>query len=118
MLRTIKLIFLAVIMVAIVILALANRDPVTLTLLPEGLGSILPITYDVPLFLVILASILTGLVIGYVLEWLREHKHRRRASEGQREASRLNREVETLKRKTMSEEDELLAILDQKPGNA
>ncbi|NNU79420.1 LapA family protein [Halovulum dunhuangense] len=116
--RTIKLVFLAILMLAIVTLALANRGPVTLNLLPEGVGAILPLSIELPMFLVILASILTGLLIGYILEWLREHKHRRLAAEKQREAQRLSREVETLKKKHLSPEDEVLAILDKSTRNA
>ena len=112
MLRTIKLVFLTLLLIAIVILALANREPVTLNLLPQVAEWILPLSIQLPLFAVILISILTGLLIGYILEWLREHKHRRLAAQKQREANRLEREVQTLKKKTMSEEDEVLALLN------
>lgn len=118
MLRNIKLVVLAIIMLAIVTLALANRDPVTLHVLPGGFRYLAPYDLEVPLFLVILVSIFAGLLIGYILEWLREHKHRRLAAEKQREASKLKQEVTTLKRKTMSEADELLSLVDKKPGNA
>jgi lipopolysaccharide assembly protein A len=116
--RLIKLALLGVLMLAIVVLSLANRDPVTLKLLPEGLADILPYQLQVPLFAVILASIFAGLMIGYILEWLREHKHRRMATQKSREASRLEREVKKLKKKHMSEADEVLAILDDAPGRA
>lgn len=116
--RQIKLLFLGLLMVAIVILALANRDAVTLHLLPEGLSHIVPVSLEVPLFIVILASILMGLLIGYILEYLREHKYRRFGSQKSREASRLEREVKALKKKHLSEEDEVLAILDDAPSNA
>ncbi|MEM7614990.1 MAG: lipopolysaccharide assembly protein LapA domain-containing protein [Pseudomonadota bacterium] len=118
MLRFIKLVFLAVMMAAIIVLALANRGPVTLNLLPEGVANILPLSIEVPLFSVILASILLGLLIGYILEWLREHKHRRTASVKKREVEGLSREVESLKRKHVSPEDEVLALLEQKTGRA
>ena len=36
--RTLKLLLLGLILVAIVVLALANREPVTLHLLPEGMA--------------------------------------------------------------------------------
>ncbi|MEM8870509.1 MAG: LapA family protein [Pseudomonadota bacterium] len=116
MLRFIKLVFLAVMMAAIIVLALANRGLVTLHLLPEGIANILPLSIEVPLFAVILASILLGLLIGYIFEWLREHKHRKSASLKEREVANLSREVETLKKKHVSPEDEVLALLDQKAG--
>ncbi|MEM8787773.1 MAG: LapA family protein [Pseudomonadota bacterium] len=120
MLRFIKLLVLTVLLLGIIILALANRGPVTLFLLPEVAAGILPqrLSLELPLFAVILASIMVGLLIGYILEWLREHKHRRAAVQKDREAARLSREVETLKAKHVSNEDEVLAILDQAPRNA
>ncbi|WP_112320316.1 lipopolysaccharide assembly protein LapA domain-containing protein [Oceanibium sediminis] len=118
MLRLIKLLFLAVLMIAIIVLALANREMVTLNVLPEGIKNVLPLSVDVPMFAVILVSILVGLLIGYILEWLREHKHRRLAAQKNREAAKLKGEVETLKKKHMSPEDEVLAILDNSPGRA
>jgi len=118
MLRFLKLVLLGLILVAVIILGLANRGPVTLHLLPEGAQSILQLSVEVPMFVVILGSILCGLAIGYILEWLREHKHRRLAAQKKREASQLSREVETLKKKHMTPEEEVLAILDKKPGHA
>ncbi len=78
--RTIKLILLALILVAIVVLSLANRESVVLNLLPEGMSRIMPLSLEVPLFVLSLVSILVGMVLGYLLEWFREHKHRKRAS--------------------------------------
>ena len=51
------------------------------------------------------------MVLGYLLEWLREHKHRRRASQKAREAARLNREVDRLRKQTGKPEDDVLALL-------
>jgi lipopolysaccharide assembly protein A len=109
--RTLKLIVLGLILLAIVVLAVANRDPVTLHLLPEGLSRLMPISVQLPLFMVSLLSIVTGMVIGYLLEYLREHKHRRRASVKAREAAQLNREVDRLRKQTGRPEDEVLALI-------
>lgn len=109
--RTIKLILLALILIAIVTLAIANRGPVTLHMMPQGLSRIAQQSIEVPLYVVGLVSILTGMVLGYVLEWLREHKHRRRASDKAREAARLDREVGRLRRETGKGDDEVLALL-------
>lgn len=109
--RTIKLILLAVILAAIVVLALANRTPVTLNLLPGGMATIAQRSIDVPLYAVGLLSVLVGMILGYILEWLREHKHRRRASAKAREAAQLNREVGRLKQEAGKGDDEILALL-------
>lgn len=108
--RTIKLILLALILMAIVLLAVANRAPVTLRLLPEGLSGIAQWTIVLPLYAVGLLSILTGLALGYILEWLREYKHRRRAAVKAREAAALDREVGRLRRET-GKGDDVLALL-------
>lgn len=109
--RTIKLILLALILIVIVLVALANREVVTLHLLPTGLAQILPLSVELPLFVVCLISIVVGMVLGYLFEWLREHKHRRRASQREREAARLNSEVERLRREGGKPEDDVLAII-------
>ncbi len=112
MLRLIKIAFLAVLMVVITLLCVANRSDVTINVMPEQLSSIYAYSFQLPLFAVILLSILTGLVIGYILEWLREHKHRKTAAVKQREVKTLEREVDSLKKKDRSEKDEILALLN------
>jgi putative membrane protein len=108
--RTLKLLLLALILVVLVVLALANREPVALNLLPQGLDRVMPLTVQLPLFVVILASVVVGAALGYILEWLREHKHRRRASQKAQEAARLNREVAQLRKDTGRPEDDVLAL--------
>ncbi|MEM8571623.1 MAG: LapA family protein [Pseudomonadota bacterium] len=111
--RILKLLLLAIILVALVVLGLANRGAVTLNLLPEQLAHLLPgAAIQLPLFVVILGAVLVGLVLGYILEYLREHKHRRRANEKQREATSLNREVAQLRRETNRPKDDVLAVLN------
>ncbi|WP_424931511.1 lipopolysaccharide assembly protein LapA domain-containing protein [Amaricoccus macauensis] len=110
--RTIKLILLGIILLAIVVLGLANREPVTLELLPQGLAHLVPgASIDLPLFVVILAAILVGLVLGYLFEYLREYKHRKRARQKQQEATQLNREVDQLRKETKRPKDDVLALL-------
>jgi len=110
--RVIKFILLGLILLGIVVLALANRDPVMVRLLPEGLDRLSPgAMVELPLFVVSLLSIVTGMVLGYLLEYFREHKHRRRAAVKTREAAKLNREVEGLRRETNKPKDDVLALL-------
>jgi lipopolysaccharide assembly protein A len=109
--RTVKFILLALILLVIVILSLANRELVTLNLLPAGMARLLPASIQLPLFVVSLLSIVVGMVLGYLLEWLREHKHRRRASVKAREAAELNREVDRLRKQSGKADDEVLALL-------
>ena len=116
MLRFLRLIFLAVLAIALVAVASANRDTVTLRLLPEELDAYLGIDWslELPLFLVIFAGIVAGLAIGFVWEWFREAKHRSALSQHKREASRLEREVSRLKATKAEPEDDVLALLEGK----
>ena len=57
-------------------------------------------------------SVVVGLAVGYVLEWLREHRHRAEASRERRQRTKLEREVETLKGRANEGRDEVLALLD------
>ncbi len=109
--RTLKLILLGVILIALVVLALANREVVTLHLLPEGIAQVMPISVRLPLFVVVLLSAVAGVVIGYLFEWLREHKYRRRATQKSREAERLSAEVDRMRRAAGRAEDDVLALL-------
>ena len=112
--RYIRYAFLAALAVVLVSIALANRGMVTLTLLPEGLARIAGFNPDIslPMFVVIFAGILAGLLIGVVWEWLREHKHRVEVRRKTREAGQLEREVKRLKGEKHQGKDEVLALLD------
>lgn len=71
--------------------AVANRQTVALSLDP------LPWTVDVPLFAVLYAGIVAGLLIGIVAEWWRERRLRRAAREARATAASLQRENAALK---------------------
>lgn len=110
--RYLRYSFYAVLMVVLVMLALANREMVTLAVLPEQLSSILPVSIQLPMFVVIMLSMLAGLLVGYVLEYFREHKQRREAAVRKREVDILAREVDALKKQAGTEEDDVLALLN------
>ncbi len=110
--RYLRYSFYAVLMVVLVMLALANREIVTLAVLPEQLSSIFPVSIQLPMFVVIMLSMLAGLLVGYVLEYFREHKQRREAAVRKREVDVLAREVDALKKQAGAEEDDVLALLN------
>ena len=108
----IRYVFLGLLALVLMVLALANRAPVTLRLLPEDLGLALGFGQGltVPLFVVIFAAIALGLLIGFVWEWLREHKHRVEARQQRAEKEKLEKQ---LARTKTTEGDDVLALLDQ-----
>ena len=115
MLRYLRYLVLAVIAVALVTMALANRDAVLIRLMPEDLAAMLGVNWqmEVPLFLVMFGGIIGGILIGFVLEWAREHKHRVVAKGATKQVSRLERELATMRDATSLPKDDVLAILDK-----
>lgn len=113
--RYIRYAFLATLGVVLIAVAFANRGSVTLHLMPEALADFIGLNYSItlPLFVVIFGGIVAGLLIGFVWEWLREHKHRAEASRKQREVKGLQREVKKLKGEKHEGKDEVLALLEE-----
>jgi uncharacterized integral membrane protein len=113
--RYIRYAFLGSLGVILISMSLANRDFVTLKLMPDALAEMLGFNTSVslPLFVVVLGGIVSGLVIGFFWEWMREYKHRREAAVKAREVRKLEREVGKLKTEKHQGKDEVLAILDE-----
>lgn len=116
MIRTLRLILLGLLGLVLLTLALANRAPVEVRLLPGDLAALTGLTWgmQLPLFLVIFAGILAGVLIGFVWEWFREHGHRATANQKSREVAKLERELAVLRDSTsVPPKDEVLALLDK-----
>ncbi len=115
MIRLLRYLFLFVVAVALVLVASANRGPVTVHLLPPDFAALVQFdwTTDVPVFLVLFGGILIGLLVGFIWEWLREYKHRRVASTKTREVSKLERELAAMKDQNSLPDDDVLAILEK-----
>ena len=112
--RFIKQVLLAIILIGLVLVGVANRESVVLKLVPEPLMPLLPFegTISLPLYAVILAAISVGLVLGYLFEYPRERKIRKTVGQKSRQVSRLESEVAALKKKSGHEDDEILALLN------
>lgn len=99
----------------LVSVAMANRALVPLQMLPGDLAVLLGVNWamELPLFLVIFASIIAGLLIGFVWEWLREHKHRVTATRSTKAVAKLERELAVLRDARSLPTDDVLAILEK-----
>ncbi|MBV0891774.1 DUF1049 domain-containing protein [Paracoccus sp. Z118] len=106
--RTIRLLIMALLALVLILVALANRGPVTVSLVPQELAAYLGGSYSVtlPLFLLLFLTLAIGMVLGLVGEWLRESPYRSQAAKA-RSAER----VVTVQRE-VAPRDEVLAILD------
>lgn len=115
MLRLLRLLFILSTGAVLLVLALANRTEVPVRLLPEEPAKLLHLDYvfQLPLFLVILAAVALGVLIGFVWEWLREARIRAEAKGKTKQVARLERELAVLKDATSTPpQDEVLALLD------
>ncbi|HDZ82482.1 MAG TPA: LapA family protein [Roseobacter sp.] len=113
--RYVRYLCIAVFAIALVAVALANRSMVALKLLPTEVSGWFALNPEiqVPLFIVILGSIIAGLLVGFVWEWVREYGQRAEAARQAREMRRLEREVARLKVEKHEGQDEVLALLEQ-----
>ena len=110
--RYIRYLVLVLIGLVLLLVTSANRGHVTLSLLPQEFVPYVGRnwTAELPLYLVILVAVAVGILLGFVWEWMREHKHRKVAARSTREARQLSREVEKLK---PSQKDEVLALIEK-----
>ena len=108
-----RYILLGLLAFVLLVLALANRQIVTLRLVPEGLAGYVGFGTgpSLPMFVVILLSVAVGLLIGFTWEWIREHKHRAEARADRAQKERLQKELAKTRARA-SEEDEVLALLE------
>lgn len=115
-LRYLRYLILAVIAVVLLTVALANRDLVVIKLLPAKMAAFsgYDVQFQLPLYLVMFGGIAAGLLIGFVWEWLREHKIRATASSQKREVTRLERELAVMRDTKSMPKDDVLALLEQR----
>ena len=113
--RYIRYACIAIFGIALVAVALANRDIVTVQVLPNEVASLFATNpkISLPMFIVIYGGVLAGLLVGFIWEWIREHDQRAEGARSAREMRRLEREVKRLKGEKHAGKDEVLAILDE-----
>lgn len=99
----------------LVFLAVANRQMVSLRLVPESFDTLLGFSTAVtlPLFLVILFGIFLGLLIGLIWEYLREAKYRRQVGVQAKELKKTTDELKRVKQEAGADKDEILELLDK-----
>jgi hypothetical protein len=103
--------------VVLIVFALANRQLVVVNFNPFAAAEALTAPgFGVPLFLVVYAILLIGVLLGGVAAWLAQGRVRRERRAWRREAEHLTRELDTLRksppphagRHALTEVDDLL----------
>ncbi len=115
--KTLRYAFWAIVGLCLILIGLANRDIVTVRAMPEALGDLLGLSPDIqlPMFVVIFIGVGAGLMIGFLWEWVREHRIRAEARAKAREVESLRREVEQLRSAAAGakSDDDVLALLEK-----
>lgn len=79
--------------VAAVVLAIANRAPVRLTLDPFNPQNPV-LSVEMPVFVAVFLALILGMLLGGLIVWFAQGRWRRRARAEHREVRKLQREVE------------------------
>ncbi|SOH92638.1 Protein of unknown function [Monaibacterium marinum] len=109
--RILKMTLLAILAVLIVLLIIANRETVTVELLPSQLGFLTTWNQQMPLSVVMIVMATGGFALGWFWEWLRDQRTRTVAKQRRRQIVALEREVTTLRRDSGAVEDDVLELL-------
>lgn len=96
MIRFLKALILLPIAILVVLLAVANRAPVTLSLDPFSQEAP-EFATQLPLFAVIFLAVMVGVLIGGTASWLAQGKNRKARRRFRREANQLRHETERLR---------------------
>ncbi|WP_323715566.1 LapA family protein [Paracoccus aminovorans] len=120
--RAIRVFFFVVLAVVLVLVAAANREFVTISLLPEALAPFAGGQWSLtmPGFVALFLAMVFGVLVGLVWEWLRESGLRAESGRRAQHLADLEREVGHLRQTHAAPRDEVLAILDdaaRKPAN-
>lgn len=94
--KVLKALILIPLAIVIIALAVANRQIVTFSLDPFS-HEAPAFSLVMPLFVLMFAALLVGVVLGGVASWVVQGKHRRAAKASRREVDRLRNEADRLK---------------------
>jgi uncharacterized integral membrane protein len=102
-LRFLSLVILVPLAILIVVFCVSNRGTVPVSLDP--FGTMPQYVYAVPLFMVIMASLIAGVVLGGIGTWFTQGHHRRAAWLRRHEVERLRREADDARERLRRERD-------------
>ena len=91
--------------------ALANDDMVMISL-PKVLGTVSGKNIYLPVYLLTSLAIFAGVIIGVLIEYLRNFKLRKAFNENNKKLSEIKKELQNNKEKFLTEEEKILNLLD------
>jgi len=96
----------------LVVFALANRQLVAVNFNPFIAPEALDSSFGVPMFLVIYAVLLIGVLLGGIATWFAQGYHRHNEKHWRRESAHLSKELETTRIKRGATEERSLTEVD------
>lgn len=102
MVRFLKFVIIAPIAILLLIFAFANRHFVTVSFDPFESGDIPAFAIQAPLFVVLIAAMMIGVVAGGVATWFAQGKYRRAARQNAFEADKWRTEAQAAKAQTLA----------------
>jgi uncharacterized integral membrane protein len=91
--------------------ALANDDMVMISL-PKVLGTVSGKNIYLPVYLLTSLAIFAGVIIGVLIEYLRNFKLRKAFNENNKKLLKIEKELQNNKEKFLTEEEKILNLLD------
>ena len=91
--------------------ALANDDMVMISL-PKVIGTVSGKSIYLPIYLLTSLAIFVGVVIGVLIEYLRNFKLRKAFNENNKKLLKIEKELQNNKEKFLTEEEKILNLLD------
>ena len=91
--------------------ALANDDMVMISL-PSILGTISGKSIYLPIYLLTSLAIFVGVIIGVLIEYLRNFKLRKAFNENNKKLLKIEKELQNTREKFLTEEEKILNLLD------
>ncbi len=112
--RYVSYVFYGSLSIVLVLIAIANRSMTELNLIPKELSFFgFNFSITLPVYVIFFGGIIFGVLIGFIWEWLREHKHRAEVARKSRELRRAERELRKIKGEKYAGQDDVLALLDE-----
>ena len=91
--------------------ALANDDMVMISL-PQVPGTVSGKSIYLPIYLLTSLAIFAGVIIGVLIEYLRNFKLRKAFNENNKKLLRIEKELQQNKEKFLTEEEKIFKLLD------
>ena len=91
--------------------ALANDDMVMISL-PKVIGTVSGKSIYLPIYLLTSLAIFVGVIVGVLIEYLRNFKLRKAFNENNKKLLKIEKELQNNKEKFLTEEEKILNLLD------